>query len=104
MPLNANETVTIDMGGAEYTLAIETLTGNTLRVDPGGAGADFLLPAEADCPGVTLVIFNTADAAEAITVKDDSDTTTVMVLDQGQSGVCHCDGSSWVGGSVAAST
>lgn len=95
-------TYTFDAGGAEATLA--ATYPPVIRCDPGGGAIDLLLPAEADSEGLVFVIFNTADAAEAITVKEDSDTTTIISLAQGEVGLVHCDGTSWLGGMVGATT
>ena len=88
-------TYSFDAGGAEATIG--ATFPPVIRCDPGGGAIDLLLPAEADCVGTVFVIFNTANAAEAITVKEDSDTTTIVVLDQNQHAVVHCDGTTWLG-------
>jgi hypothetical protein len=96
---------------------IQTLAGtltmganypNKLILDPGGAGRTILLPAEAD--GLWYDITNTADAAETLTVKEDSNTTTIATIEPGQTTTFFCQGGSWyayqasagVGGVVAA--
>ncbi len=68
-----------------------------ILIDPGGGAIDLLLPAEALSDGLSFHIFNTADAAEAITVKEDGDATTIVTLDQNQSGFVYCDGTTWRG-------
>ncbi|QDT41070.1 hypothetical protein Pan241w_11290 [Gimesia alba] len=82
---------------------VETLTANkTLTVDdarvqvldPGGAARDVTLPAEALSYGDSFIIDNTADAAEAITVKDDSP-ATVGTVSQNEVGIFFCDGTTW---------
>ena len=72
------------------------ITSNVLLVDPGGAGRNFDLPAEALCTGLFLLVFNTANAAEALTIRDDGG-ATVVVLDQNQHGILYCNGTIWVG-------
>ena len=97
------ETVqSVDMGNAAHALVVGAagaaqtqLTGNICLVDPAGGAQNLTLPAEADFIG-QLVICNTADAAEAITVKTDGG-GTVITLDQNQSGLCVCDGTAWFG-------
>ena len=84
-----------DAGAAQATLA--TTYPPVILCDPGGGAIDLLLPAEADSEGLMFFIFNTADAAEAITVKEDGDTTTIITLDQNQSGLVVCDGTTWRG-------
>lgn len=83
----------IAAGGAQAVIV--ATAGPAVFCDPGGAGIDLLLPAEAE--GLAFVIFNTADAAEAIAVKEDSDTTTIITLDQNQAGLVVCDGTTWRG-------
>jgi len=84
----------------------ETLTGTkTLTVtdarmqflDPGGAGRKVLLPAEASSSGLDFMIFNTADASEDLTVKEDSDTTTIVTISQNEGGLPACNGTTWKG-------
>lgn len=104
MPLEANEVTTIDCAGAEKALAVTDLKSNVLFVDPNGASVDLLLPPEADCKGVILTIFNTADAAEVLTVKEDGDSTTHITLAQNESGVVACNGTAWYGGGVGTTT
>lgn len=65
-----------------------------LKVDPGGAARDVTLPAEATSNGLAFEITNAADAAEALTVKDDSGATIVTIA-QNEKAEVHCDGSAW---------
>ena len=88
-------TRTIAAGAAE--VVILATDAPVIICDPGGGAIDLLLPAEADSVGLTFVIINSADAAEAITVKDDSDTNTIVTLDQSQSAYLVCDGTTWRG-------
>lgn len=83
----------------------ETLTGNltltkdspTLQMlDPGGAGRNVTLPAEADSDGLVFIISNEADAAEVLTVKDDG-ATTIITPTQNEAAILWCDGTSWAG-------
>ena len=64
-----------------------------LFLDPGGAGRDVLLPPEE--AGLMYCIVNTADAAETLTVKEDSDTTTIGALAQNEAAWYACDGTTW---------
>lgn len=79
----------------EYVIAVTSPTVQIL--DPGGAGRDVLLPAEASSRGLIFIIFNSADAAEALTVKEDSDTTTIVTIAQNEGAIVFCDGVTWRG-------
>lgn len=72
-----------------------------LWIDPNGASRDVLLPTEADSIHQILVIINTADAAENLVVKEDSDTTTIVTVNQNEIGVFFCNGIAWRGFSGA---
>lgn len=74
------------ISGDLYSGAVETLSGAktigsddrmVLKLDPGGAGRDVNLPAEENISagGQFYLIVNAADAAEALTVKDDAGNT-----------------------------
>lgn len=65
-----------------------------LRIDPGGAARNVDLPAEATSNGLSFEILNTADAAEALTVRDDAGATVVTIA-QNEKATVHCDGTSW---------
>lgn len=74
-----------------------------LLLDPDG-GATVLLPPEADSENLVFFIFNTAGAAETLTVEEDSSTTAILTLLQGESGMVYCDGTAWRGMMVGANT
>jgi len=76
-------------------LVLDADSPHLISLDPGGAGRDILLPPEA--PGLFFFIMNWADAAETLTVKDDSDTTTIGAVAQGKMGIFVCDGTNWAG-------
>jgi hypothetical protein len=61
-------------------------------LDPGGAARIVKLPPETN---TVIVIVNTADAAETLTVKDDSGSTTIDTIEQGFSKTFASDGTSW---------
>ncbi len=84
-----------DMGAAQKVLY--TYSPRIQSLDPGGGAVDLLLPPEADSVGQIFYIANNADAAEAITVKEDSDTTTILTLAQNENGIVWCDGVAWHG-------
>lgn len=89
-------------GGSANT---ETLAANKTLVvgdapiqvlDPGGAGRDVTLPAEADSVGLSFIIRNAADAAEVLTIKDDG-AATVCTPTQNETAIVFCDGTTWRG-------
>lgn len=59
-----------------------------ISLDPGGAGREVDLPAEEK--GLWFLISNTADAAETLTVKEDSAVTTIATLGQDEYGLFFC--------------
>lgn len=72
--------------GAEFAMDADMPT--LLSLDPGGSDRDVLLPAESK--GLFFIISNTADALESLTVKEDSDTTTIASLEQDEAGLFFC--------------
>lgn len=66
-----------------------------LVVDPNGGAKDMLLPAEADSKGLVFFVYNKADAAENLVLKDDSDTQTIVTIAQDAAAMVHCDGTTW---------
>lgn len=66
------------------------------RLDPGGAGRDVVLPAEAVCQGHDFIVVNAADGDEDLTVKDDGG-TTIAVVGQNQQCTFRCNGTAWTG-------
>ncbi len=69
-----------------------------LILDPDGSPRDVLLPVEADSKDLMFYIFNTAGGTpEILTIKDDSDTDTILSLDQAEVGLVYCDGTTWRG-------
>lgn len=73
-----------------------------LYLDPNGGAKDVRLPTEDDVEhkGLCYAIVNMADAAEAITVKNDDETETVGTLNQGSLGFFFNSGTAdtgWVG-------
>jgi len=65
-------------------------------IDPGGAARTITLPAEADSKGKIFIIMNTADAAEILTIQDDTP-ATVVTPTQNECAVVFCDGTTWRG-------
>jgi hypothetical protein len=100
----AEASVTVDMANAGHALVMGTagaaqtkVTGSTCLVDPNGGAQNLDLPAEASFGTGHLFIVNTANAAEAITVRDDSGASTIVTLAQNESGWVYCDGTAWRG-------
>lgn len=92
--------------GLRYGVLDWTLTADNLPVDLGmppfliidpDGSKDLLLPAEADSKGYNFIIFNAAGGSENITVKDDSDSSTILTIGQGSIGLLWCDGTTWRG-------
>ena len=82
---------------SETLSGTKTLTLNDARtqiLDPGGAGRQLTLPAETN--GVELIVSNSADASEDITVKEDGGATTIVVISQNEDAFLTSDGTSWV--------
>tara|TARA_R100000008_G_scaffold38238_2_gene21795 strand:+ start:1439 stop:1891 length:453 start_codon:yes stop_codon:yes gene_type:complete len=94
----------IDMADATHTLLVTgtaaaaqtVITSNFLVVDPGGNDENLDLPAEALCTGLLLFIFNSANAAEDIVVRNDA-AGTILTIEQNESGLVYCDGTTWRG-------
>lgn len=63
-----------------------------LRLDPGGSDRDVTLPPARD--GALFIIRNTADAEEALTVKNQA-AATVATIPRGGSAMVACEGSTW---------
>lgn len=91
----------MNVATAETLTGGRTLTAAEVRkyavwtFDPGGAGRTVTLPAAASNAGQMLWIANTADAAEVLTIADD--TGTVCTPTQAESAVLWCDGVRWRG-------
>lgn len=68
----------------DYTIATGNLTlevgcANDQIIDPGGAARDVTLPSATLSPGKFINVYNHADAAEAITVKNTAGDTVGTV-------------------------
>ena len=80
----------------ETLAATKSLTLNDARhqvLDPGGAGRTVNLPAET--AGAEVIIQNAADAAEDLTIKEDTSTTTIVVASQDEDVYITSNGSGW---------
>lgn len=85
----------------------ETLTGTKVltagdayhqNLDPGGSAREVDLPSGTGTQGGEVMITNAADAAEALTIKQSDSSTTVIVIDQGESALLVCNGVSAAAG------
>lgn len=81
-------------GGRTITVA-ECKEYGILSFDPGGAGRAITLPAIASTIGEIMVIANTADAAEVLTISDS--VGTVITPTQNESAILWNDGVRWRG-------
>ncbi len=98
--VEARDTGRLPNGGVRSA----TMTGNETftaggskqiqKLDPGGSARTITLPAEADCQGLWYIFKNEADAAETITIQDDTP-VTVCSLTADQVCIVACDGTSW---------
>lgn len=68
--------------------------GQILKLDPGGAGRNVTLEAEADYPGLLRLFVNAADAAEDLTIKNDGG-STIGTVAQNKAALFACDGTDW---------
>ena len=83
--------------GEKHTQGAQTLTGaytvtgampDILELDPGGASRNVTLPADAvGLRGRVFYIFNSADAAENLVMKQSDGSTTVITIGQGKAGL-----------------
>lgn len=89
-------------GANKFLTLIQTLTGtfamdadmaHMLFLDPGGAAREVRLPPAEN--GLFYTIVNTADAAEVITVKDSTGTTTFGTFTQNESIWAFSNGTTW---------
>lgn len=79
------------------TLTLVAGSPQIQSLDCGGAGRTVLLPAEADSKGLFFLFSNWSDAAETLTIKEDSNTTTIITVAQAKGGMVWCDGTQWRG-------
>jgi len=93
--------LTETLTGARVLTAAEVSDNLTLALDPGGAARNVDLPATStDLAGQEFVIINTADAAEALTVRLTGGGATVATIDQNEHAILRCfsaTAGSWVG-------
>lgn len=69
------------------------LSPRMIALDPGGANRNVTLPTGVD--GDLFVIYNSADAAENLVIKNPA-TTTIATLSRGMTGIFVCSAGTWV--------
>lgn len=79
--------------GAAGTITMDRDFPVAIALDPGGATRVLLLPPEEE--GLAFFIANSADAAEDLTVKEDSNTTTIGTISQNETAWLVCIGGVW---------
>lgn len=80
--------------GATFT--VDSGMPPILNLDPGGAGRTILMPlAAASIAGLQFRILNAADAAEDLTIKDSTNSTTFGTISQNEIGDLICTGGTW---------
>lgn len=72
------------------------IKSNVIIMDPGGAGRNITLPAEASSTGLLLFLFNAADADEGLVIRSD-EPATIVTVGQSEGAVLFCDGTTWRG-------
>lgn len=66
-------------------------------IDPSGASRNIVLPKEGCSKGLSFLIYNSADAAEVLTVQASDAATTVCTPTQNEAAWVECDGTTWRG-------
>ena len=94
------EDVNVETLGGTKTLVANDAYHQVL--DPGGSGRTVVLPSGTGTQGGEVLIQNSADMAEAITVQQSDASTTVIVIDQNESALLLCNGQSTTTGWQAA--
>lgn len=75
-------------------VTVTSKSGNILVLDPAGASRDVTMPPEESCEGAVFVIYNTADAAENLVIKNDA-AGTIVTIGRGESYIVACNGTAW---------
>lgn len=85
--------------GARVLTEAEVANYGIIALDPGGAARNVDLPATTNLAGHSVTIINTADAAEALTVRLTGGGATVGTIDQSENATFICysaTAGSWV--------
>src|SRR5690606_26780245 len=69
--------------------------GPVLFLDAGGSSREVTLPDADEMENRLLLIFNTSDGGETLTIKDSNG--TVLTISQGEGGLLFSNGASWIG-------
>lgn len=97
---SAGETLT----GTRVLTEAEVVANTVFTFDPGGAGRNVDLPtASTALAGQILLIHNSADAAEVITIRASSGGATVCTPAQNEAAIVWCTGTTWRGGQIVGS-
>jgi hypothetical protein len=91
------------LSGARTLTASEVNRWNLFSFDPGGAARTLTLPTAAGLKNKVLVIANTGNATEPITVVD-GDSNAVVIIDQGQRALIWSDGTTVFGGAIGSTS
>lgn len=83
------------LAGTRVLTAAEVNSYAIMSFDPGGSARAITLPAIASNVGESIVIANTADAAEVLTISDS--VGTVVTPTQAESAILWNDGVRWRG-------
>ena len=83
------------LSGTRTITSAEATTYGIMTFDPGGAGRSVVLPDPTTHDGQMLLIANTADAAEVLTISDGVGTCATPT--QAESAIMWCDGVRWRG-------
>lgn len=75
------------------TLTLGSGTPPIQVLDCNGAARTVLLPPEAK--GLFILMYNKSGGAFALTVKEDSNTTTIGTVNQSKGALFFCDGTTW---------
>lgn len=94
----------IESAGATPSATVIPLTTDCLLLDPGGATKVVVLQvAPADYTGLDLVIQNTADADESLTIEY-PENTTILTIAQAETGRVLSTGTAWINAGLAKAT
>jgi hypothetical protein len=106
MPFGAGHALAADsaetLAGHKTFTQAEVDANQIFTFDCGGSARNLVLPAEANNAGRVLFISNSSDAAEVLTIQDDTP-ATVCTPTQNEDAIVWCDGTNWYGGVLAAS-
>lgn len=79
------------LGNADTAIADREKLNLFELIDPGGGATNLDLDFNETC---AFFAHNDADAAETLTIRDDTD-AAIVALDQGEGAILVCDGTNW---------